>query len=182
MSCEYLSVKRLDVFLLKEKTMIVCWILTLKTWIQFIEVYCQIPFLSECRYLYNRLQHNDVIKWKHFPRYWHCAGIIYWSSVNSPHEGQWRRALTFFFDLRQKKRLSKQSWGWWFETHHAQFDVTIMNGIPLLHILYCICPISTTIHLSTQWITKSKWDWPPSKSYYPAMASKLNKEYMLWIS
>ena len=37
--------------------------------------------------------------------------------VNFPHKGQWRRALMgVFFDLRLNKRLSKQSWVWWFET------------------------------------------------------------------
>ena len=36
--------------------------------------------------------------------------------VNSPHKGQWRGASMFFFDLCLNKRLSKQSWGWWFET------------------------------------------------------------------
>ena len=36
--------------------------------------------------------------------------------VNSPHKGQWRRALMFLFDLLLNKRLSKQPWGWWFET------------------------------------------------------------------
>ena len=36
--------------------------------------------------------------------------------VNSPHKGQWRGALMFFFYLRLNKRLSKQPWGWWFET------------------------------------------------------------------
>ena len=36
--------------------------------------------------------------------------------VNSPHKGQWRGALIdVFFDLGLNKRLSKQSWGWWFE-------------------------------------------------------------------
>ena len=34
------------------------------------------------------------------------------SPVNSPHKGQWRGALIFFFDLRLNKRLSKQWWGW----------------------------------------------------------------------
>ena len=38
------------------------------------------------------------------------------SLVNSPHKGPWRGALIFFFDLRPNRRLSKQSWGWWFET------------------------------------------------------------------
>ena len=36
--------------------------------------------------------HDDVIKWKHFPR-----------------------SFDVFFDLRLNWRLSKQSWGWWFE-------------------------------------------------------------------
>ena len=32
-----------------------------------------------------------------------------------------------FFDLRLKKRLSKQSWGWWFESHRARDDVIVME-------------------------------------------------------
>ena len=44
-----------------------------------------------------------------------CAG-------NSPIPGEFRaqrpvtRSFDVFFDLRLNKRLSKQSWGWWFET------------------------------------------------------------------
>ena len=39
--------------------------------------------------------HDDVIKWKHFPRYWPFVRGIHQSLVNSPHKGQWRRALMF---------------------------------------------------------------------------------------
>ena len=39
--------------------------------------------------------HDDVIKWKHFPRYWPFARGIHRSPVNSPHKGQWRGALMF---------------------------------------------------------------------------------------
>ena len=49
-------------------------------------------------------QHDDVIKWKHFP----CYLPFVWGI----HRSLW----SVFFDLRQNKRLSKQSWGWWFET------------------------------------------------------------------
>ena len=59
--------------------------------------------------------HDDVIKWKHLPRYWPFVRGIHRSPVNSPHKGQWRWADVFFY-LRLTKRLSKQSWGWWFET------------------------------------------------------------------
>ena len=59
--------------------------------------------------------HDDIIKWKHLPRYWpFVCGIHRWP-MNSPHKGQWCRALIFFFDLCLNKRLNKQSWGWWFE-------------------------------------------------------------------
>ena len=61
--------------------------------------------------------HDDVIKWKHFPRYWPfvCSG-------NSPVTGEFpaqmpvTRSFDVFFDLRLNKRLSKQAWGWWLET------------------------------------------------------------------
>ena len=37
--------------------------------------------------------HDDVMKWKHFLRYWPFVGGIHRSPVNSPHKGQWRGAL-----------------------------------------------------------------------------------------
>ena len=39
--------------------------------------------------------YDDVIKWKHFPRYWPFVRGIHRSTVNSPHKGQWRGALLF---------------------------------------------------------------------------------------
>ena len=39
--------------------------------------------------------HDDVIKWKYFPRYWPFVREIHRSPVNFPHKGQWRRALMF---------------------------------------------------------------------------------------
>ena len=58
--------------------------------------------------------HDDVIKWKPFPRYWPFVRRIHRSPVNSPHKET--RSFDVCFDLRLNKRLSKQSWGWWFET------------------------------------------------------------------
>ena len=37
--------------------------------------------------------HDDVIKWKHFPRYWPFVRGIHRSPVNSPRKSQWRGAL-----------------------------------------------------------------------------------------
>ena len=41
------------------------------------------------------LKHDDVIKWKHFSRYWPFVRGIHRSPVNSAHKGQWRGALMF---------------------------------------------------------------------------------------
>ena len=41
------------------------------------------------------INHDGVIKWKHFPRYWPFVRGIHRSPVNSPHKGQWRGALMF---------------------------------------------------------------------------------------
>ena len=60
--------------------------------------------------------HDDVIKWKHFLRYWPFVRGIHRSPVNSPHKGQWRGALMFSLICALNKRLSKQWWCWWFET------------------------------------------------------------------
>ena len=45
--------------------------------------------------LINPSHHDDVIKWKHFPRYWPFVRGIYRSPGNSPHKGQWHVALMF---------------------------------------------------------------------------------------
>ena len=39
--------------------------------------------------------HDDVTKWKHFPRYWPFVRGIHRSQVNSPHKSQWHGAMMF---------------------------------------------------------------------------------------
>ena len=41
------------------------------------------------------MDHDDVIKWKHLPRYWPFVWGIHRSPVSSPHKSQWRGALMF---------------------------------------------------------------------------------------
>ena len=61
------------------------------------------------------LSHDDVIKWKIF----RVTGPIR-GELTGPGEFPAQRPVTrsfdVFFDLRLNKRLSKQPWGWWFET------------------------------------------------------------------
>ena len=57
--------------------------------------------------------HDDVIKWKHFPRYLpFVRGIHRWRWI--PRTKAINAELWCFLCLN--KRLSWQSWGWWFET------------------------------------------------------------------
>ena len=49
----------------------------------------------DTKYSNNLPAHDDVIKWKHFPRNWPFVRGIHRSPVNSPHKGQWRGALMF---------------------------------------------------------------------------------------
>ena len=60
--------------------------------------------------------HDDVIKWKLF------SALLAICAGNSPVTGEFppqrpvTRSFYVFFDLRLNLRLSKQPWGWWFET------------------------------------------------------------------
>ena len=73
---------------------------------------------------------DDVIKWKHFPRYWPFVRGIHRSPVNSSHKGQWPGALMFSLICALNERLSKQSWGRWFETSSYPLW-RHCNGVPL---------------------------------------------------
>ena len=66
---------------------------------------------------------------------------IHRSPVNSHYKDQWRGALIFFFDLRLKKRLSKQSRRWWLSGVPDLFDRNkILSGGDLSHyqVPHCI--------------------------------------------
>ena len=57
------------------------------------------------------VNHDYVIKWKHFPRNWPFV-----RGIEFPAQKSVTRSFYVFFDLRLNKRLSKHSWVWWFET------------------------------------------------------------------
>ena len=45
--------------------------------------------------------HDDVIKWKHFPRYWPFVRGIHRSPVNSQHKSQWRELWCFLWSASE---------------------------------------------------------------------------------
>ena len=88
-------------------------------------VYGAISVIVECvtfslTYINLFAEHDDLIKWKHCPRYWPFVWGIRRSPVNPPHKGQWCGTLMFSLIFAWingwVSNLSKQSWGWLFET------------------------------------------------------------------
>ena len=70
--------------------------------------------------------HDDVINWKHFPRYWPFMRGIHRSPVNSQHKGQWRRALMFTLICTWINGWVNNREAGDLRRHQAHYDVTIM--------------------------------------------------------
>ena len=77
------------------------------------------------RYVWSHTQ-DDVMKCKHFPRYWPFVRGIHRSPVNSPHNGQWRGALIFsLICVWINGWVNNRQAGDW-RRHRAHYDVTVM--------------------------------------------------------
>ena len=74
----------------------------------------------------HKLPHDDVIKWKHFPRYWPFVGGIRRSSADSPHRGQWRGALMFSMICTWTNAWVNNREAGNLRRHRAHYDVTVM--------------------------------------------------------
>ena len=68
--------------------------------------------------------HDDVIKWKHFPRYWPSVREIHRWPVNSPHKGKWRGALMFSLICA---RVNNREAGD-LRRHRVHYDVIVMGS------------------------------------------------------
>ena len=89
-----------------------------------------------------------VVKIRQWQDSWWCHQMETFSALlaicagNSPVPGEFptqrlvTRSFDVYFDLHPNKRLSKQSWGWWFETlscplwHHRNVIIILGNHTP----------------------------------------------------
>ena len=74
-----------------------------------------------CRY-----NHDDVIKWKHFPRYWPFVWGIHRWPVNSPHKGQWHWALMFSLICIWINAWANNREAGDLRHHHAHYDIIVI--------------------------------------------------------
>ena len=85
---------------------------------------------SMCSTFYFQLRllhiHDDIIKWKHFPRYWPFVRGIHRWPVNSPHKGQWRGALMFSLICAWINTSVNNRETGDLRRHRAHNDVTVM--------------------------------------------------------
>ena len=70
--------------------------------------------------------HDDVTKWKLFPRYWPFVRGIHRSPVNSPHKGQWRRALMYSLICARINDWVNNREAGDLRRHQAHCDVIVM--------------------------------------------------------
>ena len=70
--------------------------------------------------------HDDVIRWKHFPRYWPFVRGIHWSPVNSHHKDQWRGALMFSLICTWINGWLNSGEAGYLRRYRAHYDVTVM--------------------------------------------------------
>ena len=72
--------------------------------------------------------HDDVIKWKHFPRNWPFVRGIHRPPVKSPHKGQWHRALMFSLICTRINGWVNNGEAGDLRRHRAHYDVTVMTS------------------------------------------------------
>ena len=70
--------------------------------------------------------HDDVINWKHFPRYWPFVWGIHCSPANSPHKGQCCGALMFSMTCAWTISWSNNGDAGDLRRHHAHYNVILM--------------------------------------------------------
>ena len=71
--------------------------------------------------------YDDVIKWKHFPRFWPFVRGIHWSPVDSPCKGQWHGALMISLICAWTNGIARNRDAGDLRCHRTHYDVTVMS-------------------------------------------------------
>ena len=124
----------------------------------FIESYCcfirkSLP--ESVIEMTKRIFHDDVIKWKRFPRYWPFARGIHWSQGNFSQKGQWHGAWIFSLICTRINGWVNNRGDCDLRRHRAHYDVTA-KYITISQRLNIICRmiapvLNLTLLFTTPW-------------------------------
>ena len=109
-------------------------------------------FPSQCGSGKHHCNHDDVVKWEHFPFCWLFVGGIHRSLVNSPHKGQRRRALMFSLICAWINSWANNRDAADLKRHRAHYDVTVKKFCQICWVLYswkstaCSCSFIKLFH------------------------------------
>ena len=93
-------------------------------------------------------KHDDVIKWKHFPRYWPFVRGIHRSPVNSPYKGQWCGALTFSLICVWINGWVNHRKAGDLRRYRAHYDIIVMNRkLSCLNLMSVYHAAGSVIHI-----------------------------------
>ena len=120
-------------------------------WLYLARLVCIRAVLCLSLALYQRTQaHDDVIKWKIFPRYWPFARGIPRSPVNSPHKGQWRGAFMFSLICVWINGWVNNGEAGDFRRRRAHYGVTVMCAlVTIVRVMNIIATILTHRGMTT---------------------------------
>ena len=100
--------------------------------------------------------HDDVIKWKYFPRYWPFVRGTHRSLVNSPQKSQWRGALMFSLICVWINGWVNNSEAGDLRRYRAHYHVTVMTywGAKICpYFPYIQTAVRNLVALILQWET-----------------------------
>ena len=105
---------------------------------------------------------DDVIQWKHFPRYWPFVWGFHWSPVNFPHKGQWRGPLMFSLICPWINDGVNNREAGDLRRHRAHYYVIVMFAMmPVMHKFICLQmswhPTVQSHQEVQQWLQSQAW-------------------------
>ena len=119
--------------------------------------YCGETYYDANNVLHMTYKHDDVIKWKYFPRYWPFVRGIHRSPVNSPHKGQWLGALMFSLICAWMNTWVNNREAGELRRYRAYYDATVMKTIHNFPVRYRVDMLDDFKVLCIVYIIYFKW-------------------------
>ena len=131
------------------------------------------------------VSHDDVIKWKHFSRYWPFVRGIHRSPVNSLHKGQWHGALIFSFICVWINDWENNREAGDLRRYRAHYDIIVM--IIYIIVSHHMHTLSVYTNVACFFLTKyiqyhtttlnTQMNWPWRYTSYSQLYEKGQKYY-----